>query len=515
MANKIDKHPVPLILKKILNDRLSGELTVKGDNYSKSLFFVNGELEYGSSTLKEDRLGEMLYACGYISKEQLIMLRRMRDTSPNKFGKILVDHKIMTRAGLFEALREQIRHIAISTFLLKTGEWIFNTGVELVPGTQKFGIHLAEVIIDGCQAAENFLYYQHRFQFRAPVTLPIPEDIGQLLSSEEIKLYVKLTKYQSGSCKQIISYTRLPDHLFWKQASLFYMLSIIDFTEFRVDEELNEQIEMINDLHDKLTNQSIDHYELLELKNTASVHEVKDKYFSFTRRYHPDAVPAAPDSRTMEKTDFIMRQATQAFDTLSDKDKKKAYDTGKFMLQKMEREFMPPDEEELAEDIPENAGHEKSGALKRAGNPERVKPGDIKKNNSKKARALYLKAHSLYEQKRYREAVRLLEDAVILDNNRSSYFLLLGLSQTRVPSLRPYAEKNLQKVMEMEPWNADPLFYMGQLYWAENLFKKAEKCFRQALEINMEHTLAAKMIEKIEGKRKSRPLFSVFGDKKK
>jgi hypothetical protein len=40
------------------------------------------------------------------------------------------------------------------------------------------------------------------------------------------------------------------------------------------------------------------------------------------------------------------------------------------------------------------------------------------------------------------------------------------------------------------------------------MFKKAERCFRQAPEINMEHTLAAKMMRKIEKTSKKKPLFS-------
>ena len=123
-----------------------------------------------------------------------------------------------------------------------------------------------------------------------------------------------------------------------------------------------------------------------------------------------------------------------------------------------------------------------------------------------------MKAHAFYEQKKYLEAVQLLEEAVKMDRERASYFLLLGLSQSRVPTLRSLAEKNLQQASEMEPWNADPVFYLGQLYWLESMFKKAERYFKKALEINMEHTLAAKMIRKIEKTTKSRksPLFSVF-----
>jgi tetratricopeptide (TPR) repeat protein len=497
MANLIEKHPVPLILKKILNDRLSGELAVTCEDWSKSLFFLEGDLEYASSTLIEDRLGEMLLAKGKIDKEQLVMLRRMREISPNKFGKLLVDHKLLTRTELFAALKEQIKQIAVSLFSLTSGEWSFTSKIPESTGSQKFGVHLPEVIIEGCKRIPDFFYYQRRFEFRAPVTLPIPEEIGQKLGSDEIKFYVKLTKCQTASSKQIIALLQFPADRFWRWVALFYMLNIIDFTEFRVDEELNEQIEMINDLHEKLTSQSIDHYELLDLKNTESVTEVKEKYFSFTKKFRLGEVLAPPDSRTMEKTDFIIRQATQAFETLSNEDKKKAYDTGQFLTKGFKEQEEQKEKEEKEE------------------KEEKKRPKEDHKANIKKARNFYLKAHSLYEEKRFQEAARLLEDAVILDNNRSSYFLLLGLSQTRIPSQRPYAEKNLQKVKDMEPWNADPLFYLGQLYWAENLVKKAEKCFRQALEINMEHTLAAKMIKKIEVKKKGKPLFSVFAKKEK
>jgi hypothetical protein len=471
MANLVKKYPVPLIFKKILKDNLSGLLVVKGENFTKKLFFSNQELQFATSDLAQERLGETLYMKGKLTREQFIVLHKMKDNTNDKLGKILVQQRILNRQGLFTALQDQVKTIAFSTFSMTSGEWTFTVEKPKIPNNQKFKIDLSALIIEGSQNILDFSYYKKRFNYRAPITLPIPESLGQLLSPDDIRFYIKLSKCNNISSEQIQVLMDIPEKVYWQRVSYMYLLNVIDFTEFRIDSEHQKDVEFIAYLHDRLKANSIDHYELLELKDTASVSEARDKYFSFSKRYEPMAREAPPDSQTRVKIDFILEKAQQAIDILGDEDKKKAYDTGK--QQRVTLESF-----------------------------------NIQKEKIQKARKLYLNAHSLYEEKKYQEAVHLLEEAIKLDSDRSPYYLLLGLSQSRIPSLRPVAEKNLQKAAEMEPWNADPVFYLGQLYWVEDMIKKAEKCFRKALEINMEHTLAAKMIRKIEKTSKKKPLFS-------
>jgi tetratricopeptide (TPR) repeat protein len=472
MANLVKKYPVPLLFKKVLKDNLSGILVVKGENFTKKLYFSKQELQFASSDLAQERLGEILYTRGKLSREQFIVLHKMADNTNDKMGKLLVQQHILDRQGLFAALQDQVKTIAVSTFSMASGEWTFTVEKPKIPNNQKFKINLAELIIEGSQNILDFSYYKKRFNLRAPITLPIPEHVGQSLSPDDIRFYVKLSKCNNISSEQIQSLMDIPEKLFWQRISYMYLLNIIDFTEFRIDSEHQKDVEFIAYLHDRLKANSIDHYELLALKDTASVNDARDKYFSFSKRYDSMAQEAPPDSQTREKIDFVLEKAQEAFDVLGDEDKKKAYDTGK--QQRVTLETF-----------------------------------NIQKEKIQKARKLYLKAHSLYEDKKFHEVVHLLEEAIKLDSGRSSYYLLLGLSQSRIPSIRPLAEKNLQKAAEMEPWNADPVFYLGQLYWVENMFKKAEECYRKALEINMEHTLAAKMIRKIEKTSKKRPLFSI------
>ena len=180
-------------------------------------------------------------------------------------------------------------------------------------------------------------------------------------------------------------------------------------------------------------------------------------YFDFSRKYHPDKINAAPDSTVMMKANEVFAQINKAFEVLSDQDKKNDYDI---------RGYKDASE---VEDAPAEKG--------------------------KNARELYLKANRFFKVKKYFEAVSLLEQAVEIDQSRANYYLLLGLSQAKLPAMKQFAEKNLLKATELEPWNADHVFALGELYRSENLMKKADQYFKKALEINMEHTLAGQAVK--------------------
>lgn len=477
MANAITKYPVPLIFKKILKDNLSGRLKVVSGSAERNFYFTRGRLDYATTTVVEERLGDVLLAMGKITQDEFNKLTKLRQSSKKKTGRILSQITSLNLQDIYYALILQMKTIALATFPLSGGEWAFTVGTPNLTDDQKFRIRLEGVIVEGIKKIKDYSYYKNRFLYRSPVTTSIPEDIGKYLSTDQIKFYIKLSNYANESVERIIKIHKVDEIFLWKTLILFYNLSVTDFIEYTVDDQLNENIEEINELHARLKKeQNVDLYELLGVKKSDPPEVIKNAYLDYTRKYHPDRIQVAPDSTVMLRANEVFAEINRAYDTLSNKDKRQEYDIGS--IKKKQDDVMT------------------AGAA------------------SRKARELYLKANTLYKHKKYWEAVSLMEEAVKLDNQKASFFMLLGLAYSKSPATRKQAEEVFLKVCKMEPWNADPFFALGELYKSENLMKKAKTYYEKALEINMEHTLAGKAVSDLNIYGKKKPVFSLFGKKK-
>ncbi|MCK4765190.1 MAG: hypothetical protein KAW12_23525 [Candidatus Aminicenantes bacterium] len=242
----------------------------------------------------------------------------------------------------------------------------------------------------------------------------------------------------------------------------------------------------IKQLYEKLTVQKVDFYALFGLPRTATHKEIEAAYQKYAPYFSAPRIAGVTNPEIKKMGDFLVEKISRAHEILTDYAKKAEYEKRGF------REFS------AEKDVPDEE-------------PEEI------------ARALYKKGKTLHAQKQYPMAVKALAEAVRLDTKVPGYFLLLGLCQTPMPTMRREAETNLRKAAEMENWNAEPQVALGMLFYNERLYKRAESYFRKALELENNHALAKKKLAEIAPPEESlvdklkdmlgKALPSVFGRK--
>lgn len=287
MANLIEKYPVPVILKKINKEMFSGQLAIKGDGFSKILHFLKGDPCSVSSTLAQDRLGEMLCQKGKINRRQLDTLCKARGKIDAKFGKLLVENNILSHRELYNALQDQMKSIAFSTFALTSGEWSFVRQAPDNVEDMKFEMSLPKLLLYGSQYIKDFSYFQNRFGKRVPVTLEIPEYTGRLLSADEIRFYVNMTKCKNISCNEILIQMGIPESVFWQKVVLMYLLDILEFELYKNGRQSSWAPATDSDVYRTMNYKPDQGFKDVECTDTASVCEKSGEYFAYSQKESP------------------------------------------------------------------------------------------------------------------------------------------------------------------------------------------------------------------------------------
>jgi len=224
-------------------------------------------------------------------------------------------------------------------------------------------------------------------------------------------------------------------------------------------------VSKIQQVYPRLKNQQINHFDLLGLLKTATHKEIESAYQQNIAEFSTENINMIANPEIKSQALYIAEKIHHAYDILIDYDKRAAYEKRGFRDASIEDE----DEEAPVE----------------------------------QAKSIFSKAKTLYSQREYYKVSAVMQEAVRLDPQRPDYYLLLGKAQAAIPEQKRQAEANLNKSLEMEPWNVEPNAALGVLFYSEKLYQRAEAYFRKALSIEPDHAVSKKYMAELVGPEKS------------
>lgn len=132
----------------------TGVLTVQHGAARRTLFLRGGEVTFARSTERAERLDEVLYSEGRLSREQHTQVDAL--VKPGvRLGQLLVKNGVLTSAELFQAVSGQIRAIALALFDMQEGVFLFAEG----PVEERTAVRLEEstrdLVVAGIRRADE------------------------------------------------------------------------------------------------------------------------------------------------------------------------------------------------------------------------------------------------------------------------------------------------------------------------------------------------------------------------
>jgi len=474
------KH-IGFYLRDIYFHKKSGPLIFNYEGLQRYLFFHDGFLVFARITQPQELLGEVLFKLGKISRSTYSKIDSYIDPTL-RLGESLMKEGLLSEDDLYAGLRYQMREITLNIFPFFDGKFRFQERGKFAEEEFKSEITIPDLIEEGIRRMK---YHPKLEKFMVKkVPFPKSEDFIDRLTGEERKIIDTIDG--SSSAEDLFHSGDFEPKFFWKSLYLSYCLNIIDIMDpekvpvktekaekatFEVkDKKLAEVIAISEQLS------TMDYYQILNIPEGSSPYHIKSSYFRLSREYHPGCFSKDLPSDIKDKIEDVFGHITRAYDTLGDEKKKQEYDS--------KRESSPV-----------------------LGGKELEKKADIK----------YRQGRTLYNQERYDEALKLLEEAVRLQKNKGIYFLMLAMAKSKVPPFHKKAEEDFQKAIKLEPSNPEFYVGLGTYYKEEGFFDKAKKQFKKTLEIDPENKIALKELGLTEKLRKKglMGIFKQLGKKKK
>lgn len=115
------------VLAVLRQQQATGTLVCVAQSVEKSIVVKDGQIIFASSRDERDRLGEIMVQAGKITRTQLNKAVSIHQKSAGlkKIGAIFVENGFVAPKDLFNGLKQQVRKIIQSLFLLNDGSYRF------------------------------------------------------------------------------------------------------------------------------------------------------------------------------------------------------------------------------------------------------------------------------------------------------------------------------------------------------------------------------------------------------
>ena len=117
---------LPKVLRDLYVGRRTGLLHVTRGEERGSVCFIQGNIVFGESTIKECHLGETLVRHGLLSEWEFERATEMVTVTGKRLGEVLVDLGNLDADGLEDALALHVREVLLTIFSWRDGSYFFD-----------------------------------------------------------------------------------------------------------------------------------------------------------------------------------------------------------------------------------------------------------------------------------------------------------------------------------------------------------------------------------------------------
>ncbi len=465
--------------------RATGTLSVSTESFKKNIYLSDGAAIFASSSLEDDRLGEMLVRAGKITSRAYDRSVQLLKETGKRHGAILVELGYITPKELFRGVKHQIKEIIYSLFELDEGRCEFYEDVLPVDEIITLKISTDNLIYQGVTRMRNIATIERGmpgpdavFRHNREYVHALKGEEGSIdLSEEDRKIYALIDGQRN--VEHIIEESGADTLEVMKTLYVFDILGVIVEEESKkvyetvVEEEATEPAadmelrKKVDEFYERMHEIRPD--EILHVDERSDAQEVKRNYYGIVKEYHPDRAFRSADKDFQDRMSAIFEAVTNAYKSLQDDAKREEYFRG------LEKRYRGNVEDARYED------QEGENVRSKINLEEQMNRGVIE-----------------FKQGNFWGAAEIFRRLTRENPKNPKYWIYLSFSLGMIPNRLKEAEEAVLQAMRIEPMNSEYYAHLGTIYLTAGLKKRAKARFDKALKIDQTNETAQKGLEKVK-----------------
>jgi Flp pilus assembly protein TadD len=441
LRGKLEEHSFTAVLRALLRERRDGCLTVARGAITRRLYLRGGMIIYGSSTERQDRLGEILVAQGKLSKADHRKYWDQSKAGNRLLGITLLVNDRITLSDLYQGVTAQVVTILDRLQKWRKGDYDFEEGREPAAGTVLLRIPLA-------------LYLRTDPEKKTAATRPA--------ATKPAATKTAATKPATRSAPRKKGAAAAPPPAAPGPAAdqprppgvggdgeqVFEIVDetaaeeVISAEAVREMECVGEVSFLVQELRKRVGQ---DPFALLGVPPEADHAAVQAAYHRIAKVLHPDRLPKGCTPDLAHEADEIYREVTAASQT-------------------------------AAEELRRRSDAASAGAP----TAQQARPAPSADDQS---RRFFAQGREWISKRNYWQAADALRQAVRLKPAEATYRQYLGLALMQTKRMHE-AEEHLVEATRLEPNNPAHFVNLGRIYRGGRLYKKAREAFERALRVD-------------------------------
>jgi hypothetical protein len=151
-----------------------GEFMVQEQTSTRSIFFEDGHVAGAQSNVVKERLGEVLYRSGVLTREQVDACSEASSDGKLRFGEAAVKLGFLAREALFSLMARQAEEIFFGTLLVANGTYFFFAGFDDKQLSSRHRLSVTTLVREGIRRMHEARYFRARIPSERHVPVRVP-----------------------------------------------------------------------------------------------------------------------------------------------------------------------------------------------------------------------------------------------------------------------------------------------------------------------------------------------------